>query len=111
MKNILFVCSANVDRSRTAEDFFGEQLDRFHFTSAGTNEELCRKEGTIHLTQAILNEADLVLVMEDKHLQWIREHLETENKRIEVLQIPDHYRYYSMDLIELLQKACQPYFH
>ncbi|OFZ06853.1 MAG: phosphotyrosine protein phosphatase [Bacteroidetes bacterium RIFCSPHIGHO2_02_FULL_44_7] len=106
MHTVLLVCSANVDRSKTAEDFFAEQYSKIRFLSAGTNEAICRQEGTNFIDQEILDTADLVLVMEDKHRSWINSHLNTKDKRIEVLNIPDRFRYYSMELIEILQQKC-----
>ena len=37
MKSILFVCSANKDRSKTAEDYFSKHYPDLCFDSAGTN--------------------------------------------------------------------------
>lgn len=114
MKNIrnhvLFVCTANVDRSRTAMDFFSEQFSDTRFSSAGTDEELTKKAGTQFLTQVLLDAADHILVMEDKHRQWIEANRNVTPDQIHVLHIPDNYRYYSMDLIELLQQKCAPFF-
>lgn len=110
IKNVLFVCSANVDRSKTAEDFFAEQFSKINFQSAGTNEAICRQEGTNFIDQTLLDSADLLLVMEEKHRSWINSHLNAKGKRIEVLNIPDRYRYYSMELIEILQQKCSPFF-
>ena len=44
MKKILFVCSANKQRSKTASDYFSEKLTTFEFDSAGTNHKICNKE-------------------------------------------------------------------
>jgi len=38
--NLLFICSANKDRSKTAEDFFGENYSAYNFDSAGTNKKI-----------------------------------------------------------------------
>jgi protein-tyrosine-phosphatase len=45
-QNVLFVCSANKERSKTAEDYFSIQYPDIHFNSCGTNIKLCEKEGT-----------------------------------------------------------------
>jgi len=47
--NILFVCSANKDRSKTAEDYFSEQFPNINFDSAGTNKKICNQLGTNYL--------------------------------------------------------------
>ena len=110
MKKILFVCSANVDRSKTAEDFYAEQFSEFKFHSAGTNHTICKEKGTNALVQEDVDWADLILVMETKHRDWIYNNLETKGSQIEVLNIEDVYTYYSIKLIEILQQKCNKYF-
>lgn len=103
MKNILFVCSANKQRSKTAEDYFSEIYSDLSFSSAGTNIKLCQKEGTNPLSEINLQNADLIFVMETKHKNQIN--LKTKNKyskKIETLNIPDIYKYYQNELIEIL---------
>lgn len=102
MKNILFVCTANVDRSRTAMDFYREQYSSLSFLSAGISYEACQKANTIHLTQQLVDWADLIIAMENKHKNWISDNLKC-NSEIKVLDIEDDYRYYSIKLIEVLQ--------
>jgi predicted protein tyrosine phosphatase len=46
MQNILFICSANKDRSKTGEDYFAEQYPDLNFESAGTNQKTCNQLGT-----------------------------------------------------------------
>ena len=109
MLKVLFVCSANIDRSKTAEDFFSEQFDNIDFRSAGTHHSICHEKGTKPLKQVDIDDADLILVMENKHRDWIFSNLEVKGKRIEVLGVEDVYTYYSMKLIELLQTKCSAY--
>lgn len=110
-KNILFVCSANKQRSKTAEDYFSIIYPEYNFTSAGTNLNLCKKEGTNPLTIELLQQADLVFVMEARHKKTIKESLKCRwGKEIIVLSIPDLYKYYQKELIELLQNKMKPYF-
>jgi predicted protein tyrosine phosphatase len=79
---ILFVCSANKQRSKTAEDYFSALYPHINFLSAGTNLKVCEKEGTNPLTEEMLTEADLVFVMEEKHRQQIKQHTgDTYGKR------------------------------
>ena len=108
--HVLFVCSANVDRSKTAQDFYAEQFSNHGFRSAGTNHTLCQQHGTNPLEQEDLDWADLILVMENKHHDWIRENLDTKGKQVEILGIEDTYSYYSIKLIELLQQKCNTFF-
>lgn len=109
-RRVLFVCTANVDRSRTAQNFFNEQFSEIQFTSAGTDEAETHKAGTQFLTQELLDKADTVIVMEDRHKQWIASNLLVDSNKINVLNIPDKYRYYSLELLEELQRKCAPLF-
>lgn len=111
MKNILFVCSANKQRSKTASDYFSEKLPSYNFDSAGTNHKICHKEGTIPLTENLMQWADIVFVMENKHLKVITENGGSHfRKKINVLSIPDRYKYYQKELIELLELKAEPLF-
>ena len=101
----LFICSANKQRSKTAEDFFSQKYSEHEFLSAGTNSKICRKEGTTELTEDLLEWADRVYVMEKKHLDQIRKHNGSKYYSIiNVLDIPDIYKYYDTDLIAILEE-------
>lgn len=101
---ILFICSANKQRSKTAEDYFAKKYDNHEFLSAGTNTKICRKEGTTELTKELLQWADKVYVMERKHLEQIQKHTESKYYgKINVLNIPDIYKYYDAELIRILE--------
>ena len=103
--NILFVCSRNKWRSRTAETIFKKDF-RHHVKSAGTNEG-----AKIKLTERHLTWADIVFVMENKHKQRIKDKfgLQFYNKKIIVLEIADEYDYMDVELIEILKIAVSPY--
>ena len=102
---VLFVCSANKQRSKTAEDYFASKYVVHEFMSAGTNLKICRKEGTTELTEDLLKWADQVFVMEQRHLAQIQKHTgSTYYSKINVLDIPDVFKYYDADLIELLEE-------
>ncbi len=103
--NILFICSANKQRSKTAEDYFSSKYDTHQFLSAGTNSKICRKEGTTELTEKALLWADIVYVMEQKHLDQIKKHTgSTYYTKITVLNIRDIYTYYDPELISILEE-------
>ncbi|MEL7123987.1 MAG: phosphotyrosine protein phosphatase [Bacteroidota bacterium] len=107
MKKVLFVCSANKQRSKTAEDYFSEIYPNLEFKSAGTNHKICAKEGTTPLTQDMIEWADKVFLMEEKHLKIIRDHLGNRFfNKMEVLNILDKYKYCQKELLEELNKKC-----
>ena len=102
---ILFVCSANKQRSKTAEDHFTSKSDSHKFLSAGTNLKICRKEGTTGLTEDLLKWADKVYVMEKKHLDHIKKHTGSKYySKITILYIPDIYKYNSQELLKILEE-------
>lgn len=108
MKKILFVCSANKQRSKTASDYFSEKFPSIAFDSAGTNHKICHKEGTQPLTESLMHWADSVLVMEEKHKRIITENGGSHfRKKIAVLSIPDRYTYYQKELIGLLESKAE----
>lgn len=103
--NILFVCSANKQRSKTAEDYFSVKSLSHNFHSVGTNPKICNTEGTNLITEDDLVWADLVFTMEDKHRKIINKHTnKTYNSKITVLNIPDIYKYYQKELLEILDR-------
>jgi len=102
--NILFICSANIQRSKTAEDFFAEKYPQHNFDSAGTNAKICHQEGTNFVDNETLQWADKIFVMESKHRKKVLEiaHGKPFGK-IVVLHIPDRFKYYQKELIEILE--------
>jgi len=66
MKKILFVCTMNLQRSRTAEDIYKDD-ERFDTKSAGTY-----KHAINRINNEDLNWADVIIVMERHHRNKIR---------------------------------------
>ena len=97
--NILFICSRNKWRSRTAEVIF---KNRGHDTvkSAGTE-----RGAQIKVTEALLKWADQIFVMEDKHEARLQQRFEEtiSQKEIIVLGIPDEYKFMDTELIDILK--------
>lgn len=103
--NILFVCSANKDRSRTAEDYFAIKYPELEFDSAGTNKKICNQLGTNYIAKEQLEMANGVYVMEQKHLQAINELFGSGyNHKITVLNIADVYEYGTKALVDVLKE-------
>ena len=111
MKKILFICSANKDRSKTGEDYFSEKYPELEFDSAGTNWKTCNKLGTNFVSETQLEWADKVFVMENKHLKAINEIFgKGYFHKLEVLNINDIYTYNQKELIELLYNKANSIF-
>ncbi len=101
MKNLLFVCSRNQWRSKTAEHVFRD-LPGASVRSAGT-----ASSARIKVTQELLNWADVVFVMEKMHANILRKRFGFRGAVC--LDIPDEYPYMDAELVELLEGHVRAY--
>lgn len=103
--NILFVCSRNKWRSRTAETIFKDSQD-FNVKSAGTE-----STARIKVTAKLIDWADIIFAMEKRHKQRLIESFPilTSDKQIIVLDIPDEYQYMDSELIEIIKTSVSSY--
>jgi protein-tyrosine-phosphatase len=85
---VLFVCTANVCRSRMAEDIFRQLVgDHHEVRSAGVRADPSGRQ----LSAADLEWADVVCVMEAQHRAWITARFGHVADRVRVFGIPDIY--------------------
>jgi predicted protein tyrosine phosphatase len=103
--NVLFVCSRNKWRSRTAETIF-QNDQRHNVKSAGTE-----NDARIKITEKLITWADLIFVMEKRHKERLKEKYGTllDEKEIIILDIQDNYRYMDSELIDTLKISVSPY--
>lgn len=103
---VLFVCSRNRSRSLTAERIFAS-TPLWEVRSAGTEEG-----ARIKITAGHLGWADVVVVMEKRHKERLRQKFPEEfaEKRCVCLFIPDDYGPMESALIELLQEKMRESF-
>jgi protein-tyrosine phosphatase len=105
-ERILFVCTANVDRSRTAEDLYQDD-ERYEVRSAGV-----APFATVPLTRDLLLWADRVFVMnerEDQHRTLIRIRFPDVNRPLVDLDIEDRWRRGDPELVGLLLRRLRPH--
>ena len=97
---ILFVCSANIDRSPTAELIYSERCD-LEVKSAGVSDYAMTP-----ISLELIQWADIILCMEKKHKQKIKKIFSgiVENKVIESLDVPDIFNYMDINLINLIRE-------
>jgi predicted protein tyrosine phosphatase len=103
--NVLFVCSKNRWRSRTAETIFKAD-QRHHFKSAGTE-----NDARIKVNEKLVDWADLIFVMEKRHKQKLQERFQEllDAKEIVILDIDDDYQYMDQELIDSLTLSVTPF--
>jgi predicted protein tyrosine phosphatase len=97
--NLLFVCSRNQWRSPTAEGLFRNH-PAYNARSAGTSEKARTK-----LSHKLVAWADVIIVMERRHRDMLRERFAAElaGKHVVMLDIEDHYGLDDPELVELLR--------
>ena len=105
-ERILFVCTANVDRSRTAEDLY-EADERYDVRSAGV-----APFATVVLTRDLLLWADRVFVMnerEDQHRTLIRIRFPDVDRPVIDLDVEDRWVRGDPELVALVLRRLRPH--
>lgn len=101
--NILFLCTANVQRSRTAAEIFSAIDKSNNYKSAGLSKKYVDKAGTNLCSEDLLDWADKICVFEEFHTEIIIQY--TSDKHIHKifnLNIEDKYKYFQRELVLLL---------
>lgn len=105
-ERILFVCTANVDRSRTAEDMYRHD-ERYEVRSAGV-----APFATVVVTRDLLLWADRVFVMnerEDQHRTLIRIRFPDVDRPLVDLDVEDRWHRGDPELVKLLARRLRPH--
>ena len=105
-ERILFVCTANVDRSRTAEDLYRDD-ERYEVRSAGV-----APFATVRLTEELLLWADRVFVMnerEDRHRTFIRVYFPNVDRPLTDLDIEDRWSRGDPELEKIILRRLRPH--
>jgi len=99
--NVLFICSRNEWRSRTAETLF-RNSQQMSVKSAGTS-----KTARIRVSRSLIDWSEIIFVMEPKHRTILQDQFGEAlmGKRLIVLDIPDEYRYMDEDLVRELEEV------
>lgn len=101
---VLFVCSANLDRSPTAEKLFHNWKGRWEAKSAGIMPSLGRNP----LSQDLIDWADLILVMEPQHAEYIHANFNTNPNKLRVLDVSNRFVHDDPELILELRTRVTP---
>lgn len=100
---VLFVCTGNVDRSRTAEELF-KNVKGLEVRSAGTS-----YAATVQVPKEMLNWADRIFVMEDRHGRALLKMDKEIWRKVMILDVPDKYYFNQPELRVLLWEKLRPY--
>lgn len=102
---VLFICTANRDRSKTAEVHFSKVYPEHEFKSAGINKYLSERHGGVHLKKHMLDWADRVVCAEHVHSDYIIRQIDKKYiGKIEILQLGDTEAFMSEQLIKALEE-------
>lgn len=102
--NILFICTENIHRSKTAEETF-KHMEQHQFQSAGTS-----STATQAIDDKLIAWADMIFVMEKHHANRIhKKHPLSKTKRMINLDIEDDYEYMDLWLVKLLKSKIMRY--
>jgi predicted protein tyrosine phosphatase len=98
---LLFICSRNQWRSRTAEEIF-RNAPGYAVKSAGT-----ASSARVRVSEELVAWADMIFVMEPKHAAILRERFPEaiRGRAMHCLDIPDDFTYMDPDLVASLQSA------
>jgi protein-tyrosine phosphatase len=105
-QRILFICTGNVDRSRTAEDLYRDD-PRYEVRSAGT-----APFAATPITRELLRWADRVFVMserEDRHRTLLKLRFPDVNASAVDLDVEDRWKRGDPALVKRLLKKLRPH--
>lgn len=106
--NILFLCTSNIQRSKTAEELFRATNNNHQYKSAGLSEKYVSKANSTLCTVEVLQWADQIFVFEEMHIDRIQKHTgDVYLPKITNLNIPDDYQYFQRELVLLLLERCK----
>ncbi|NMP15865.1 hypothetical protein [Thalassotalea sp. Y01] len=101
--NILFLCTANIQRSKTAEELFRAANKKHQYKSAGLSAKYVQKANSTLCTEEMLQWADQIYVFEEQHIERIQKYTgDVYLPKITNLNIPDEYQYFQRELVLLL---------
>ena len=103
LPNLLFICSKNQWRSPTAELLF-KNHPLHSARSAGTSDK-----ARIRLNQKMIDWADEIFVMENKHRDIIKKQFQLQGKPLTVMHIEDLYQFNDPELVEMLRVSLACY--
>jgi len=96
-RNVLFVCTGNIDRSPTAEALL-KNKEGFDVRSAGT-----WIGAPTRISEELVDWADTILVMEEEHKEAVLSMKPEAEEKITVLEVPNMYLRGDPELVRTLK--------
>ena len=113
--NILFICTANKQRSPAAEELVNKTKYNKENKDKQKYEKHYAKSAGIHplapiqVTQESIKWADKIFVMENIHKEFLLKNFKVKENKIIVLNIPDMYEKNSPELVNILKEKLDAY--
>jgi predicted protein tyrosine phosphatase len=104
MRKVLFVCTANIQRSPTAERLFRDWNGIWEAKSAGVTPHPSGNP----LTEELIDWADVIIVIEQIHAEEIQTRFHCAIEKLRILNIPDKYHRDDPELIRELKRKIPP---
>jgi predicted protein tyrosine phosphatase len=104
MRKVLFVCTANLQRSPTAERLFQNWNGIWEAKSAGVMSHPLGNP----LTQELIDWADVIITMEQIHAESIQTRFHCATEKLRILNILDKYPRDDPELIRELKRKIPP---
>jgi predicted protein tyrosine phosphatase len=102
--NILFICTANRDRSKSLELYYQNKYPLHRFRSAGINKYLSERHGGIHLKEYMLKIADLIICCEYDHINYITDKINSNYVgKTKVINLGDTSTFMSKEMIDKIE--------
>lgn len=101
---MLFICTGNSERSPAAEKYFRDWKGIWETRSAGIDPVY----GGTALSQELVDWADLIVCMEEKHQEFLRAYFNCPMGKVEVADIADQYLRDDPQLIKELDRRARP---
>lgn len=107
--NILFLCTANINRSKSAEVLFTNIGGHNVYKSAGLSKKYTAMYGSTLCTEKLLVWADDVYVFEQMHTDLIIKHTgNVFRHKIVNVHILDRFKFMDAELLELFKQKLLP---
>ena len=99
--------SGGILRSPTTAWILSQKPYGFNTRAVGTE-----REALIQISQTLMNWADVVLCMENKHWKKIKNlfYLPDDRPHVHILDVPDMYEYRDPELVKLIRKKVSQIF-